>query len=112
MIRRPPRSTLFPYTTLFRSMVGSAGLAALAGQDPPKKLYRACVIGDTKRGGYGHGLDVCFQRIPNVTVVAVADPGEKGRAAAMKRAGVEKGDADWKEMLEKEKPHLGSNGPR
>src|SRR3712207_8996051 len=24
MIRRPPRSTLFPYTTLFRSQVGSA----------------------------------------------------------------------------------------
>src|SRR5256885_6123507 len=23
MIRRPPRSTLFPYTTLFRSMMGS-----------------------------------------------------------------------------------------
>src|SRR5258705_1833598 len=28
MIRRPPRSTLFPYTTLFRSVTGSApGLA-------------------------------------------------------------------------------------
>src|SRR5256886_6146197 len=25
MIRRPPRSTLFPYTTLFRSSVRSAG---------------------------------------------------------------------------------------
>src|SRR5256885_3603085 len=25
MIRRPPRSTLFPYTTLFRSHTGSAG---------------------------------------------------------------------------------------
>src|SRR2546430_5667778 len=25
MIRRPPRSTLFPYTTLFRSLVGSQG---------------------------------------------------------------------------------------
>src|SRR5256885_12803191 len=25
MIRRPPRSTLFPYTTLFRSAVGPAG---------------------------------------------------------------------------------------
>src|SRR3712207_7148890 len=25
MIRRPPRSTLFPYTTLFRSEEGSAG---------------------------------------------------------------------------------------
>src|SRR3712207_7267240 len=24
MIRRPPRSTLFPYTTLFRSRIGSA----------------------------------------------------------------------------------------
>src|SRR2546427_7058147 len=28
MIRRPPRSTLFPYTTLFRS-VGAAGLGQL-----------------------------------------------------------------------------------
>src|SRR2546430_7692056 len=26
MIRRPPRSTLFPYTTLFRSMMGSKGI--------------------------------------------------------------------------------------
>src|SRR3712207_7539448 len=25
MIRRPPRSTLFPYTTLFRSLAGPAG---------------------------------------------------------------------------------------
>src|SRR5256885_3643526 len=27
MIRRPPRSTLFPYTTLFRSIVPEAGQA-------------------------------------------------------------------------------------
>src|SRR5438105_9797463 len=32
MIRRPPRSTLFPYTTLFRS--GGALRAALAGHAP------------------------------------------------------------------------------
>src|SRR5256886_13081070 len=31
MIRRPPRSTLFPYTTLFRS---------LAGAVPPSRLRR------------------------------------------------------------------------
>src|SRR2546422_10079827 len=32
MIRRPPRSTLFPYTTLFRSTIGVAlALQALAG---------------------------------------------------------------------------------
>src|SRR2546421_2302470 len=29
MIRRPPRSTLFPYTTLFRSLVDGHGLRAL-----------------------------------------------------------------------------------
>src|SRR3712207_7417454 len=33
MIRRPPRSTLFPYTTLFRSEGQVAALAALARLD-------------------------------------------------------------------------------
>src|SRR3712207_8187146 len=32
MIRRPPRSTLFPYTTLFRSSVG--GLLQAADREP------------------------------------------------------------------------------
>src|SRR5688572_32060924 len=32
MIRRPPRSTLFPYTTLFRSVVGEADGARLVRQ--------------------------------------------------------------------------------
>src|SRR5256885_4348313 len=31
MIRRPPRSTLFPYTTLFRSHVRTHGLQHLLG---------------------------------------------------------------------------------
>src|SRR2546427_3861644 len=40
MIRRPPRSTLFPYTTLFRSPLSFSGCAAerrqagAAGPDP------------------------------------------------------------------------------
>src|SRR2546422_6102566 len=33
MIRRPPRSTLFPYTTLFRSRHARADLARLARTD-------------------------------------------------------------------------------
>src|SRR2546426_6770623 len=37
MIRRPPRSTLFPYTTLFRSLVkarlGLSGLVAVGGPE-------------------------------------------------------------------------------
>src|SRR3712207_8213306 len=32
MIRRPPRSTLFPYTTLFRSMEGLRRVARVAGE--------------------------------------------------------------------------------
>src|SRR3712207_7923062 len=32
MIRRPPRSTLFPYTTLFRSDAWAAGLGTLRGR--------------------------------------------------------------------------------
>src|SRR5258708_25659057 len=34
MIRRPPRSTLFPYTTLFRSLEQLMLSSALAGQIP------------------------------------------------------------------------------
>src|SRR2546428_14167622 len=33
MIRRPPRSTLFPYTTLFRSVIGSDHLQRGAVRD-------------------------------------------------------------------------------
>src|SRR2546423_9398922 len=34
MIRRPPRSTLFPYTTLFRSTGTSAQIQLNGGNDP------------------------------------------------------------------------------
>src|SRR3712207_7864948 len=33
MIRRPPRSTLFPYTTLFRSAEGEVNLGIGAGRE-------------------------------------------------------------------------------
>src|SRR2546422_7286585 len=36
MIRRPPRSTLFPYTTLFRSLSTESSSATAAGQRPPR----------------------------------------------------------------------------
>src|SRR5256885_5371698 len=40
MIRRPPRSTLFPYTTLFRSLVWA--VASGGGGTPPAKSCEAC----------------------------------------------------------------------
>src|SRR3990167_8307092 len=41
MIRRPPRSTLFPYTTLFRSMCGPSEVGEVAGPGtaPTSRLY-------------------------------------------------------------------------
>src|SRR5256885_17078244 len=42
MIRRPPRSTLFPYTTLFRSEMKAAALAhcEVKGTSKPTKRWR------------------------------------------------------------------------
>src|SRR3712207_6903903 len=39
MIRRPPRSTLFPYTTLFRSSTMARALAELL---PQQRVVRGC----------------------------------------------------------------------
>src|SRR5690349_22575613 len=42
MIRRPPRSTLFPYTTLFRSPSGSMlGRGGLASQEPKRSYLKS-----------------------------------------------------------------------
>src|SRR2546430_16163791 len=56
MIRRPPRSTLFPYTTLFRS-VGTGG--SQCGFCTPGIVMRAASLlakGRTRRADVGRGL--------------------------------------------------------
>src|ERR1022692_3540731 len=45
MIRRPPRSTLFPYTTLFRS---TGGTSPRDGIDDPRPVDRTIGAGDRK----------------------------------------------------------------
>src|SRR5258708_29914080 len=43
MIRRPPRSTLFPYTTLFRSSQGAArSHRPHVAESNPRECSRAC----------------------------------------------------------------------
>ncbi len=74
--------------------------------------YRVAVIGRTGRGNYGHGLDVVWKDVENVEIVAVADENEKGRAEAAQRLGVTKTYADYREMLEKERPQIVSVAPR
>src|SRR5256885_11380372 len=50
MIRRPPRSTLFPYTTLFRSVVAQllavAQARAVAQHHPGMRAQHGNVVGD------------------------------------------------------------------
>src|SRR5690554_7468156 len=44
MIRRPPRSTLFPYTTLFRSILG--GTPGLIREPPRQGFVAAIAVAD------------------------------------------------------------------
>src|SRR5256885_12831777 len=45
MIRRPPRSTLFPYTTLFRSISGIGGCFIVIDGLEARGVGQACAIG-------------------------------------------------------------------
>lgn len=74
--------------------------------------YRAAIIGRTGRGDYGHGLDVVWRDVPEVEVVAVADEDAAGRAAAQKRTGAPRGYADYRQLIEKERPQLVSVASR
>src|SRR5258708_24652490 len=71
MIRRPPRSTLFPYTTLFRSRHGL--LPGLTFQVDPKSPYErvsdASVAYDAKHGVW---MVSSIPLLPNLFVPTVS----------------------------------------
>src|SRR2546427_9890252 len=76
MIRRPPRSTLFPYTTLFRSRVGDARGDQGIGVLTPQLFLGALVV----------------EREHPVVHAEVRDvPGRRGAAAADLGGDVEQG---------------------
>jgi len=96
--------TAFGLATL---AAGRSGCANAKGAS-----YKVAVIGRTGRGNYGHGLDVVWNDVEQAKVVAVADPDPKGRAAAAKRLKAPKSYADFRRMLEKERPQIVSVAPR
>jgi len=84
------------------------GVAAL---DQP---WTVGVIGDTDRGGYGHGLDTVWLGLPETKIAGVSDPSSEGRAKAVDRLKLAPGAAfaDYREMLAKTKPGLVAVCPR
>src|SRR2546430_5011220 len=55
MIRRPPRSTLFPYTTLFRSVQGDTVVDVLLGANAIDRLLHLAVAPVAQLDGVGGG---------------------------------------------------------
>lgn len=76
------------------------------------KKYRVAVIGRTGKGNYGHSLDTAWLKCARAEIVAVADEDEQGRAAAAKRLNAPRAYADYRQMLEKERPEIVSVAPR
>ena len=93
------------------TLIAAAGwpLAAAPVAAPVRK---AVVIGHTGRGNYGHGLELIFDGLPSIEVVALADPDAPGRAKAQARTRALRVYADYREMLAKERPQLVSVAPR
>lgn len=94
------------------AVVTVAGFARAAFAAQSKRIYKAAVIGATGRGDYGHGFDVIFNGVPNVSVEAIADANPEGLKRAADRSGAKRSYSDYRQMLEKEKPDLVSIAPR
>lgn len=77
-----------------------------------KKTYRVAVIGSTGRGDYGHGVDVCWQEVPQAKIVAVADDDPQGLKNAADRLKVDRTFADYRQMLDSTKPDVVAIGTR
>jgi len=95
-----------------------ATASAVAGLSPAAEIktavrhWRGAIIGHTGHGDYGHGLDVVLNDVPNIEVVAVADPDATGRARAAQHSNAKKQYADYREMLRVERPELIIIAPR
>src|SRR3712207_8296113 len=101
MIRRPPRSTLFPYTTLFRSAGGPDRAAPAAA--------RPCRLMLHPEGDRDHPLS----SLPGATVTPAA-PGKERRATSARWCRSEEHTSELQSrqylvcrlLLEKKKHHI------
>src|SRR5256885_4301761 len=85
MIRRPPRSTLFPYTTLFRSRRGARLLLGGKLPDGPGCYYPATVLAAVHEGMPAFDEEVFG---PAAAVIRVPDETQALRVANASRYGL------------------------
>ena len=81
-------------------------IAALPLSAQTGKRHRAALIGETGAGDYGHEWVTGWNGIDAVEVVALADANEKGRSAAGAKSHAHRLYADYRQMLQKEKPEF------
>lgn len=84
----------------------------LPPEPAPVKYLRAAVIGHTGAGGYGHGIDLLFQRLDGVRLCSISDADPEGLDAAQIRTGAETAYADYRKMLAGERLDLVAVAPR
>src|SRR2546430_10769267 len=75
MIRRPPRSTLFPYTTLFRSMFGAqASGPRYPGIDDLLTKASAAYTRPEQKTVYDQINDLLYQTAPSIPTYWLVNP--------------------------------------
>ena len=77
-----------------------------------KKKYKVGVIGHTGRGNFGHGLDSVWKLHPQTTISGIADAEPNGLKRAQAKLKEGKAYADYREMLDKERPDFVAVCPR
>ncbi|NBN95195.1 MAG: gfo/Idh/MocA family oxidoreductase, partial [Verrucomicrobia bacterium] len=85
------------------AMALSAAILRAQSADRPLTVG---VIGHTGQGNYGHGEDAVWLKIPQTTIVAVADADPKGLAAEAKKLGGVRAFADYRAMLAETRPDI------
>src|SRR3712207_8167987 len=100
MIRRPPRSTLFPYTTLFRSGeddVKTGGRIILRAREEPLRqiaenagLEGSVVVNEVRKSTGSEGLNAATGEYVDLIQAGVIDPAMVTRSALQNAASIAK----------------------